>query len=242
VGFFKRKPNRGLGFIGLENVHGPTMTRYECLPPTLMLDDSQIDGSRFKKCMDIGSSSGNEYASWNLQVPVGGVVHLQLYNHTRLLCPGPLYRMHDLYLLQEGPKIAAEHGLLLHQIAILSGNIHCYVYTIKSDMPSSDLPDRQHHLYQTITVFEWPKGGLSFSKPEGHEAYDAQHIHTDGRHRLSLRHYHTESEFTILSEEDYAANSDPPEDGPGSMTWEVEQNNRLGLHPNAFYSGLTIAD
>lgn len=70
VGFFKRKPNRGLGFIGLENVHGPTMTRYECLPPTLMLDDSQIDGSRFKKCMDIGSSSGNEYASFVLSFRV----------------------------------------------------------------------------------------------------------------------------------------------------------------------------
>lgn len=53
---------------------------------------------------------------------------------------------------------------------------------------------------------------------------------------------HTESEFTILSEEDYATNGDPPEDGPGSVSWEVEQNNQLGLHPGAFCCGLDIAD
>lgn len=53
---------------------------------------------------------------------------------------------------------------------------------------------------------------------------------------------HIESEFTILSEEDYAMSDEPPEDGPGSISWEVEQNNRLGLRPNAFYCGLDIAD
>lgn len=141
VGFFKRKHGLGLGFIGLENVHGPFMTRYESLPPTLMFDNSQIVGSRFKKSLNLGSSSGIEFGRfvlasdckligwlmffvcrWKIEVPIGGVTHLQLYNHTRLLCPGSLYRMHASYLLQEGPNVAVRHGLSPQQIAICKCN------------------------------------------------------------------------------------------------------------------------
>lgn len=61
------------------------------------------------------------------------------------------------------------------------------MYTIKSDLPGSNLSESQCQSYQTVTVFEWPKGGLSFSEPEEKDLRDAQLVSTDGYHRLTLR-------------------------------------------------------
>lgn len=98
------------------------------------------------------------------------------------------YRLIKLLFVSEIVKsLNGTTAKIISFVGTVSGNILCHVYTIKSDMPSSDLSESQCQSCQTVTVSEWPKGGLSFSEPEENEVRDAQLVSTDGCYRLNLR-------------------------------------------------------